>query len=191
MKRTLIALALGTVSFMTSAAPWTIDNQSSEINFITTKKVNVSEVHEFKQFSGSLNEKGEFSLSVELASVWTNIEIRDARMREILFEVEAFPKLELQAKVSPGVLAKMAVGSRSEMQLNAELSFHGKEQTVPMRVSVVKLSEKEVLVLSSQPVIINAEQFGLSSGVEKLREIAGLTSIGHSVPVSFILNLTR
>jgi hypothetical protein len=60
-----------------------------------------------------------------------------------------------------------------------------------MKVSVIRLNEKELIVVSAQPVIINAEQFGLTRGVEKLREIAGLTSIGHSVPVSFILNLRR
>lgn len=191
MKRILIALLLSSIGFMASATPWMVDNDASEINFITTKKVNVVEVNEFKSFSGSLNDKGDFELSIELTSVWTNIEIRDTRIKEMLFEVAAFPTLELKSKISLDVLATMIVGSHAEMQVDAELSFHDKTQILPMTVNVIKLSEKALLVVSAKPVIINADQFDLAIGVEKLREIAGLSSIGHSVPVSFMLSLTR
>lgn len=153
--------------------------------------MNISEVHEFKDFSGSLNDKGNFELSIELTSVWTNIEIRDTRIKEMLFEVAAFPRLELKSAISLDALATINVGSHAEMQVTAELSFHDKTQMLPMTVSVIKLSDKSLLVVSTKPVIINADQFGLAIGVEKLREIAGLSSIGHSVPVSFILSLTR
>jgi hypothetical protein len=34
---------------------------------------------------------------------------------------------------------------------------------------------------------VDAAKFGLSDGVEKLREIAGLDSISHAVPVSFVM----
>ncbi|MEC4724895.1 YceI family protein [Shewanella sp. D64] len=191
MKRIVITLILGTLSFMTSATPWIIDNEASDINFITTKKVNFSEVHEFTSFSGSLNSKGGFELAIDLASVWTNVAIRDTRMREMLFEVASFPKLMLKANISMVALDKINIGSSAKMKVDANLSFHGKTQAIPMTVNVIRLNESELIVVSVQPVIINAEQFGLSRGVEKLREIAGLTSIGHSVPVSFILDLTR
>lgn len=191
MKRIVITLILGTLSFMTSATSWIIDNEASDINFITTKKVNFSEVHEFTSFSGSLNSKGEFELAIDLASVWTNVAIRDTRMREMLFEVASFPKLMLKANISMIALDKINIGSSAKMKVDANLSFHGKTQAIPMTVNVIRLNESELIVVSVQPVIINAEQFGLSRGVEKLREIAGLTSIGHSVPVSFILDLTR
>jgi polyisoprenoid-binding protein YceI len=191
MKRIVITLILGTLSFMTSATSWKVDNEASDINFITTKKVNFSEVHEFKEFSGSLNDKGEFELAIDLASVWTNVAIRDTRMREMLFEVASFPKLMLKAQISLTAFAKISIGSSALMQIDGNVSFHDKTQTVPMTVSVIRLNENELIVVSTKPVIINADQFGLSRGVEKLREIAGLTSIGHSVPVSFMLNLTR
>ena len=191
MKRILISLILGTLSFMASAAPWKVDNEASDINFITTKKVNFSEVHKFTSFSGSLSDKGDFELAIDLASVWTNVAIRDTRMKEMLFEVASFPKLMLNANISMTALDKINIGSSASMQVDGKVSFHGKTQTMPMKVSVIRLNEKELIVVSAQPVIINAEQFGLTRGVEKLREIAGLTSIGHSVPVSFILNLRR
>lgn len=191
MKRILITFMLGTLSFMASATPWKVDNEASDINFITTKKVNFSEVHKFTSFSGSLNDKGEFSLAIDLASVWTNVEIRDVRMRDMLFEVASFPKLMLNADISMAALDKINIGSSATMKVDGKVSFHGKTQTVPMVVSVIRLNEKELIVVSAQPVIINADQFALSRGIEKLREIAGLTSIGHSVPVTFILNLTR
>lgn len=47
------------------------------------------------------------------------------------------------------------------------------------------------MVSSFQPIIINANEFGLVAGVDKLRDIAGLSSISQAVPVSFVLTLTQ
>lgn len=44
---------------------------------------------------------------------------------------------------------------------------------------------------SFQPIIVNANEFDLVAGIDKLREIAGLSSISQAVPVSFVLTLTQ
>jgi hypothetical protein len=45
------------------------------------------------------------------------------------------------------------------------------------------------LVVSAHPVILNADNYKLAKGIEKLRELASLPSISHAVPVSFYLTL--
>jgi tRNA threonylcarbamoyladenosine modification (KEOPS) complex Cgi121 subunit len=44
-------------------------------------------------------------------------------------------------------------------------------------------------VLSAQPILIRAEDFGLSAGIEALRAVAGLKTISQTVPVSINLRL--
>jgi hypothetical protein len=43
------------------------------------------------------------------------------------------------------------------------------------------------MVAATKPLIVDATKFGLSDGIEKLREIAGLSSISHAVPVTFVM----
>jgi len=47
------------------------------------------------------------------------------------------------------------------------------------------------VVSSLAPVIVQANEFGLVAGVEKLKELAGLPSISLAVPVSFVLTLAQ
>ena len=56
-------------------------------------------------------------------------------------------------------------------------------------VLVTKVTENELLVVSSHPVILSVDDYKLAQGVEKLRELAGLPNISHAVPVSFYLTL--
>jgi len=191
MRILVIGIWLLSFGFMASATPWSIDNDTSTINFISIKKIDVAESNHFKTFSGQLNEQGQFTLNIELASVWTNVEIRDSRIKDILFEVGAFPRLTLNATIDMDKLAKIEIGETGVMEIAADINMHGKMQTKTLFVTVAKLSEKRLLVASTEAVIVNVAQYGLSSGIDKLRDIAGLTSISKSVPVSFILNLSR
>ncbi|MBE7215269.1 YceI family protein [Shewanella benthica] len=191
MNKLLIGILLCSIGGAASATPWTVDSKNSNVNFISTKKVNVAEVHHFNSFSGQLDDSGQFALTIDLASVWTNIEIRDTRMKELLFEVGVYPRLVLSSKIDLSKLADIAVGGTSVMDMSAELSMHGKKQIMPITVTIAKLSENQLLVVSTQPIIVNAASFGLTPGIEKLTKVAGLTSISQAVPVSFVLNLTR
>ena len=44
-----------------------------------------------------------------------------------------------------------------------------------------------ITVTSITPMIIDADNFGLVAGINKLQEIAGLKSITRTVPVTFSL----
>ena len=63
------------------------------------KATDVVEVHRFNQLSGTIYDSGkrtgDAELSVHLASVNTQIPLRDSRMRDLLFEIAKFPTAEL------------------------------------------------------------------------------------------------
>ncbi|MBO2636995.1 YceI family protein [Shewanella algae] len=191
MQKWIPLLALGAFSNLALAADWQLDNADSKVSFVSVKKGDIAEVHEFNQVSGTLAESGEFKLEILLNGVNTGIEIRDKRMQTMLFEVANFPSLTLTAQVPADLLDKLKPGELLTTEIDGVLSLHGKNQNKRFGVVVARLGESSLLVTSQKAVIVNAEEFGLTDGVEKLREIAGLSSISKAVPVSFVLRLNK
>lgn len=191
MKTLIMAVGLGMLSLNAYSASWQVSNEGSRVNFISIKKGDIAEVHHFSEVSGELNDAGAFSLSIPLSSVVTNVDIRDQRMKEILFETAQYPALKLSAKVDASQIEQASVGSIMSMTIEASISLHGQSQTIPVMVSVAKLAKDKLMVASEAPLVVNAADFGFTSGVEKLRELAGLSSISLAVPVSFVLTLKR
>jgi len=189
LQKIISLLALSLLSFNVYAVQWVVEPTQSQLTFVSTKKTNIAEVHRFNDISGQVNAAGRFVFDVNLMSVDTGIGIRDDRMREFLFNVVQFPKATLEASVEPSLITDLAVGSSTTTTIDADFSFHGKSQALALTVLVTKLTESKLLVVAAQPVILNVADYDLVTGVEKLRELAGLPSISQSVPVSFYLTL--
>lgn len=188
--RNLSMLGLLLLSAGAHAANWKVDNAESKLSFVSTKKVNVAEVHSFEQLSGGLNAAGEFALSIDLNSVDTSIAIRNERMKEFLFEVVDFPAAEITANIDTDKLNTLTVGQQLSETIEGKLQLHGQEQAMNFDVIVTKLADDTLFVVASTPLLLNVSDYQLVEGVEKLRELAGLPSISHAVPVSFYLTLT-
>jgi len=183
-------LALLISSTGVNAAQWVIDNQHSQLNFISTKKVNIAEVHQFRSFQGALDSKGQFELAIDLSSVDTSIAVRDERMTKYLFDVEQFSTATLTANIDLAILDAIAQGAASvPLEIDANLSLHGETKPIKLNVIISRLVGAKLAVVSAQPVIVKAEDFALVLGVNKLMELAKLPSISQAVPVSFYLTL--
>ena len=168
-------------------AHWTLNNDFSQLSFVTVKAGSVGEVHKFKSLTGTLTDKGALSVNIQLASVDTLIPIRDERMQEFLFETSLFPTATFTASLDMEGINQLQVGASSVLEVTGVLAI--KETELPLTIQVVatQFESRRVLVNSLQPIIVNADAFGLSQGVEKLRELAGLPSISLAVPISFFL----
>ena len=173
-----------------TAASWTLNNDLSRLSFVSIKATDIGEVHKFTQLRGSIAD-GKVSVSINLASVDTLIPIRDERMQQVLFETEIFPSAEISAAINPATLNELAAGSVATMAVEANLALKG--QTVPLTAQLlaVRAGENKVVIASLQPVLLTAAAAGLTDGVEKLREIAGLPNISQAVPVSFVLTFEQ
>lgn len=185
--RTVATLVLATGAGWANA-DWTLDNSKSVLNFVTTKAVNVAEVHRFEQLSGSVNDRGEASLDIDLTSVNTGIPVRDERMQKFLFKTEQFPTASLHTQVPIDQVARLKAGEMESLTLEGNLGLRGLIAAVSSQVNVVKLADGSIQVDSVSPLLLQANQIGLVEGIEKLREIAGLPSIGQTVAVTFRLN---
>ncbi|GIU42961.1 YceI family protein [Shewanella algidipiscicola] len=191
MKTVLLGIWAAVMSLSVFASNWQVNNQDSVVNFMSFKNGDIAEIHKFTQITGELAANGDFSLSIPLTSVWTNIDIRDERMKQVLFETAQFPTLSLTAAIDAQTVDKLAVGSMDTMAIPAKVMLHGQSKALDITVRVAKLNQNTLLVTSEMPLIINAADFDLAAGVEKLRELAGLSAISQAVPVSFVLTLNR
>lgn len=187
--KTITLLSFLVAGVSAHAADWQLDNDQSQLNFISTKKGDVAEVHQFDRLTGSLSDSGAFTVDIDLESVNTNIDIRDQRMRDFLFNVVEFPAASLRAQVDPKLVADLSIDMSHTATVDAELSLHGQTQKLSIDVMLTKLSDTKLMLVSAKPLVLNVSDFELVQGVEKLRELAGLPSISHAVPISFYLTL--
>jgi len=185
MKNWIIMLAL--VAAAPAQADWVLDGDESALSFVSTKAINIAEVHRFGTLSGGVSGDGKVSVTIDLASVDTSIELRDERMREMLFDTADYPVAKVTAMVDSAALDGLGAGESTDMAVEASVSLHGTERPVTMDVKVARVGDHSLLVTTNRPVIINAPEFELAAGVEALRAIAGLDSISLAVPVSFVL----
>ena len=175
-----------TVFFLASSASahWELDNNSSTLSFVTVKADHVGEVHTFDQLSGDINDDGSVQITIELASVNTLIDIRNERMQNMLFETNLFPQATILGEIDLDALAAMDAGVSQAISVDFDLAIHGESSSYTVDVLVTR-TESGVLASTVKPIIVMADTHGLVSGVEALREVAGLPSISRAVPVSF------
>ena len=175
-----------TVFFLASSASahWELDNNSSTLSFVTVKADHVVEVHTFDQLSGDINDDGSVQITIELASVNTLIDIRNERMQNMLFETNLFPQATISGEIDLDAVAAMDAGVSQAISVDFDLAIHGESSSYTADVLVTR-TESGVLASTVKPIIVMADTHGLVSGVEALREVAGLPSISRAVPVSF------
>jgi polyisoprenoid-binding protein YceI len=188
MKKIIFAALFAAFWSVSAGAHWTLDNDMSQLSFVTIKAGSAAEVHHFNEIEGRVDDKGNVTLSIDLASVDTAIEIRDQRMREMLFETGRYPSATLVGNVDTAVLNAMSAGTSANMTMEGQLMLHGTTVSVTVDMTVLRMTDTRLVVVSRKPMIVNASQVGLLDGVEKLREVAGLPSISPAVPVSFVLS---
>ena len=183
--QTKLAALLAAILFTGVAqAHWSLDNDASSLSFVTVKAEHVAEAHTFDSLSGTIGDDGGVEISIELASVNTMIPIRNERMQEMLFETNLFPDATISGSINLDALTGMDAGSSVARQIDFELSLHGQSVALAADVQMTRTGEG-VIVSTLKPIIVMADSFALTAGVEMLREVAGLPSISRAVPVSF------
>ncbi len=189
MHRPALIAALIFAALPAAAADWTLSGDASALGFVTIKNGDTAEAHSFSGLSGSVTEDGAASVTVPLVSVETFIDIRNERMRDILFA--AAPSATITAQIDLDALADLEPGARRMQELEVTLSANGQEVDYFTDVAITRIAEGAVSVSTVRPMIADARDLGYDSGVEQLREIAGLDSISPAVPVSFDLMFTQ
>ena len=190
LRNILIAIATGASLFLGGgAAAGELVAEKSDIRFISVKNASFAEVHRFGSLSGSIT--GDSVLvTIPLVDVQTRIPIRNERMREMLFNTDLYPKATLTADVDMAKIMALQSGEYADMDVAFVLDLHGSSRTLNAAVSVARLGD-EIHVSTLAPLVLNARDFELTAGIEKLREVAGLSNINTAVPVTARLVFSR
>lgn len=174
-----------------AAAQWALSPDESRIGFVSVKAGDFPESHYFREIQGTVSQSGEAEIVIPLDSVETNIDIRNERMREFLFETDTYPTAIIAASIDLDALNMMDVGARKSVDFAGELTLHGATAPIETTLTLTRIAETRVLVETTDPVILYADQFKLSAGIEKLMELASLPSITTAVPVAISLVFER
>jgi len=179
---TLAMLALATSA---SAADWTLDGSSSKLSFGSVKIEDVAEVHTFPNLTGTVGADGAVQIDIDLASVQTNIDIRNERMNEHVFKGMA--SASLTGQIDMAAMDALAVGGTMVQEMEITLGFLGEQVPLDASLFVARLSETDVMVTTDSMVFVTADDLGISEGIDTLQELAGLDSITRAVPVTLRL----
>ena len=170
-----------------SFSDWILINEKSKLNFISTKASDIKEVHTFKILSGSVTKSGNGIVEVNLGSVETLIPIRNERMKNLLFQTEIYPSADFRLNVNLDKILLIEKGNSLINRYKGELELKNKQFPLEVKIKTTRLDHLSFSITTYEPLILNAENLGLSAGIESLRAVAGLPSISKSVPVTFSL----
>jgi hypothetical protein len=174
---------------------WQLDGNNSSVHYVSMKKEHVAENNTFlaadgepAALSGSISNSGEVIFAIDLNDVSTGVDIRNSRLLALLFETNLLPTAYFRTNIDVTALAQMTIGDVRFETLSGEFSLHAMRQTVSADVIIAKKSATEISVATVKPVHIDSKNFDMANGIEALRVVANLSSIGEVVPVYFQLN---
>lgn len=182
LKTLALAGLIATVGGIASAESWTLDGDASRVAFGSVKKNTTGEVHSFAGVSGSVTLDGAVSIEIDLASVETNIDIRNERMIEHVFKNS--PKAMLTAQIDMAEVDGLGVGDSTVLEADATLSMVGVEAELYTDMFILRLSEDRVMVSTNDMVMLSLEDVELMGGIDKLQALADLPGITGVSPVT-------
>jgi polyisoprenoid-binding protein YceI len=163
---------------------WTLNTELSSIGFVSTKKENIAENHLFTRFSGDIT-NNKATITIIPDSIESGIGIRNDRMKEFLFKTTLYPKITVSADAQ--VLKSLSINQPIKIEVPANLSLHGTTKDINLNLLVTKNSDASISMISTKPVIIRAEDYGLTDGIIKLANLVGDIPITKAVPTHFSL----
>jgi hypothetical protein len=177
------SLLLATPVFADGHAAWKSVADESRVAFGSIKKNTAGEVHHFNTVSGTVSETGELALTIDLASVETNIDIRNERMGEHVFQKGAATAV-VTGTIDMEEVSDLKQGETRVVEIEATLAFAGSENDIDVEMLVAKLSENRVLVTTADFIMLSTEDLGIDAGVDMLMKLAKLPGITRVTPVA-------
>ncbi|WP_157054198.1 cytochrome c family protein [Ruegeria sp. 6PALISEP08] len=177
-----VTIASAIVATPALADNWTLDSDSSHLAYGTIKKNTVGEVNGFTNLSGHVTPDGKAEIDIDLSSVETNIDIRNERMIEFVFRKVGSAKLTADFDMSE--VSGLSVGETTTIDAESVLSLAGTDVTFDAELFVARLSDTAVMVSTNDMVFLNAEDAGINAGVDTLKELADLSGITRTVPIT-------
>ncbi len=187
----LAALFLVSSATFASAGVWVLDGSASSISFGSVKKTTVGESHNFSDLSGGVDANGNVTVSINLGSVQTNIDVRNERIIEHVFN--GMGMASVAATVDIQTLEGLETGAITNVMADATLTLLGSETGFDAPMIAVRLSETRVMLVSDGMVFLETNDLGIDAGIDILMDLASLPAITRTTPVTvrFVFDLAE
>ncbi len=176
---------------MNCQAAWTLDPAQSTLRFVSVKNEVVAETHRLSNITGQWAADGKVAVTIPVATLDTMIPIRNERMLQYLFAQPQFPTITATTTIKPADIDKLSVGSTQIIKTDLQVTIKDISQTLSAEIAVSKTSDKHLVVHTVSPVLVNALNFKLDTGINQLKDIAKLQRIDLIVPVTFQVTLQK
>jgi len=183
------ALALCVSASGAVAQAWTLNSETSRLAFGSIKNDYTGEAHTFEGLTGSVDADGTVAIDIPLANVVTNIDIRNERMAEFVFNNT--PSATLTAELDMSDITDLRPGGTLTTEVDAVLSFLGNDVNVYTELFVARLSGRSVMVTTNDMLFLATDELGIDEGIDKLQELASLDNITRATPVTVRLMFER
>ena len=168
-------------------ADWILDAENSNISYGTVKNDMIGENNTFKTISGHLNNDGQIDIEIDLSSIDTLIEIRDGRMRDIVFKVSENATAKLSGEIDLKAYDNQEIGTSRIIETTVSLELVGQKLEHDVKLLVTRLAKNKVMVTPHGVMFIDADDYDLVDAIEILRNLAGLDSIASVISMGFYL----
>jgi OOP family OmpA-OmpF porin len=91
---------------------WRLNASASHLYMQSVKQNKLFETHEFVALEGTIGKNGKARINIYLGSLETGVDLRDVRMRFLLFETFKFPKAEITATLDRTALQGLLKATR-------------------------------------------------------------------------------
>ncbi|MFK8033735.1 MAG: YceI family protein [Hyphomicrobiales bacterium] len=170
-------------AFAGGHSTWKSVPEESSIAFGSVKKDTVGEVHHFETVNGTVADSGEISITIDLASVETNIDIRNERIAKHVFQDGAATAV-ISGTIGMEEVNALKAGETAIVDIEAKLAFAGGETDIEAEMLVARLSENRVLVTTADFIMMPTADLGIDEGVNMLMKLAKLPGITRVTPVA-------
>ncbi|MBL4894323.1 MAG: YceI family protein [Emcibacter sp.] len=113
----LLLFIIGITPPNMARADWVLNMEKSNLSYGSIKKNSIGESNHFQRLEGQITEKGEITLLIDLASVETWVDIRNARMAEFFFQTMDYPTATLQGQVDMEKFSRLKVGDQQSFDM--------------------------------------------------------------------------
>ena len=182
----LVPLAVASAQELPRQA-WVLNPSLSNVYMQTVKSNAIFETHRFNSVEGDIDKDDNATVRIDLASINSGIDVRDVRMRFMLFETFKFPRATITAKLDRAKLQGVLESTRIEYPLRLSLDLHGTLNTFATQVWVTRLDASTVSVSTIEPIVVPAEKVGLTGNIARLMEVINGTQIAAGASITFDL----
>ncbi len=171
---------------------WLLESDASTVGFGSIKSDTIMEGHHFTRINGRADMKaGIASVEIDSCSADTGIDIRNERMRAELFICSKFPTINISATIPKGIEKMAAGGGFILTDHTVHVQMNGVTVDIEIDLMVNAIDADHIIITSTELVVIEADWWGMDTGIDKLRELAKLPSISYNVPVNFTLIFSK